>query len=186
MGGRHVYAARPEKPAEASKATDCKEGQSVRFGGALFSSAPPRLSFYPLPNLKKKKSSQHLTQSLASCLLIHTIRVRIRATASSLTSFDSLIQTNRHERADNSIYILPKIKMNILCICVCEQQLIDDVHVSLECQTGGGARDHDNLAANLYFPSPQINSECVSFLCCRLTLEQPRNRGKVSEPPRFR
>lgn len=120
-----------------------------------------RLSFYPLPNLKKKKSSQHLTQSLASCLLIHTIRVRIRATASSLTSFDSLIQTNRHERADNSIYILLKIKMNILCICVREQQLIDDVRVSQECQTGGGARDRDNLAANLYFPSPQINSGCV-------------------------
>lgn len=71
---------------------------------------PPQAAFYPLPNLGKKKSSQHLTQSLASCLLIHTIRVRIRATASSLTSFDNLIQTNRHERTDHSIFYFTEDK----------------------------------------------------------------------------
>lgn len=76
--------------------------------------------------------------------------------------------------------------MNILEFCVRGHQLIHDVCVSLECQTGGGTKDRENLATNLYFPSPRINSECVSFLCTVLTLLQPRNRGKVSEPPRFR
>lgn len=80
-------------------------------------SFPPRLSLYPLPNLKKKKkkSSRHLTQSLASCLLIHTIRVRIRATASSPPPFGSPVGADRHECAENSICNLLKIKMNISC-----------------------------------------------------------------------
>lgn len=76
--------------------------------------------------------------------------------------------------------------MNILCICVREQQLIDDVRVSQECQTGGGAKNRDNLTANLYFPSPPNKQRvCVSFLCCGLTLVQPGNGGKVSEPSRL-
>nr|XP_031320069.1 uncharacterized protein LOC116156773 [Camelus dromedarius] len=141
---------------------------------------PPRLSFYPLPNLKKKKnSSQHLTQSLASCLLIHTIRVRIRATASSPPPFGSPTRADRRERAENSISNLLKIKMNISRTASREQQLIDDVRASRQRQTGGG---RGIMTTRLQPPLPPSNKELASPLCCLCLRTAPRGR-KVPGPP---
>lgn len=66
-----------------------------------------------------------------------------------------------------------------------EQQLIDEIRVDAQRQTGGGARDRDNFTANLPIlspPRPQINRQCVSLPDCCVTFLPPRVEEKYLAP----